>query len=757
MKNIIRYISITGVFIVFALLASCKSDNNSTFFPGNDKFAGNKQMADSLTAIYKRTDFYNHPYEKSEFIKMLEKELSAMHNVPINKMINYAIELTRGGEIDKAIAVLEKLFAEVPDLKSINKQDKWVYELLAIAYMRKGEVDNCIMNHNEESCLFPIKGKGIHQAQTGSSAAIKLYSQILDKFPEDLQSQYLINLAYMTLGKFPDDVPKKWLLPLNKLTSSGNMPKFENIAIKLGFAFNELSGGVIMDDFDNDGFKDVIISSWGMKDQLRYFRNKGDGSFEDRTKEAGLIGLTGGLNMKQADIDNDGNLDFFVLRGSWKALTRMGIQPNSLLRNNGDGTFSDITIKAGLYTIRPTQTAEFFDFNNDGFVDLFIGNETVKRGEIFPCEFYVNNGDGTFTDMAAHYKMDVKAYVKGVSSGDVNNDGLLDLYVSILDGPNKLFINRGGTTKKDWRWEFGETFAEVEKPIASFPCWFFDVNNDGFDDLFASPYDSTAFLSQAHEFAADMLGLKVKAELPKLYLNNQDGTFSDETKKYNLAHPFGTMGSNYGDIDNDGWLDFYLGTGAPDFRSIVPNRMFHNLNGKVFEEVTTATNTGHVQKGHAISFADLDNDGDYDIYANMGGAFSGDKFQDALFENPGNPNKWIAIVCEGTKTNKAAIGSKIKLTVIEQNGAERVIYKTVNAGGSFGANSLEQLIGLGNAKDIKNVEVKFANGSNKYTSYGHLEPGKKYKLTEGQNSGVEKPYKKIKLTGDGKMHDHHHM
>jgi len=185
--------------------------------------------------------------------------------------------------------------------------------------------------------------------------------------------------------------------------------------------------------------------------------------------------------------------------------------------------------------------------------------------------------------------------------------------------------------------------------------------------------------------------------------------------------------------------------------------MFHNLNGKIFEEVTTATNTGHVQKGHAISFADLDNDGDYDIYANMGGAFSGDKFQDALFENPGNPNKWIAIVCEGTKTNRAAIGSKIKLTVIEQNGAERVIYKTVNAGGSFGANSLEQLIGLGNAKDIKNVEVKFANGSNKYTSYGHLEPGKKYKLTEGQNSGVEKPYKKIKLTGDGKMHDHHHM
>ena len=383
MKNIIRYISITGVFIVFALLASCKSDNNSTFFPGNDKFAGNKQMADSLTAIYKRTDFYNHPYEKSEFIKMLEKELSAMHNVPINKMINYAIELTRGGEIDKAIAVLEKLFAEVPDIKSINKQNKWVYELLAIAYMRKGEVDNCIMNHNEESCLFPIKGKGIHQAQTGSSAAIKLYSQILDKFPEDLQSQYLINLAYMTLGKFPDDVPKKWLLPLNKLTSSGNMPKFENIAIKLGFAFNELSGGVIMDDFDNDGFKDVIISSWGMKDQLRYFRNKGDGSFEDRTKEAGLIGLTGGLNMKQADIDNDGNLDFFVLRGSWKALTRMGIQPNSLLRNNGDGTFSDITIKAGLYTIRPTQTAEFFDFNNDGLEDIFASGDVANCIEVW--------------------------------------------------------------------------------------------------------------------------------------------------------------------------------------------------------------------------------------------------------------------------------------------------------------------------------------------------------------------------------------
>ena len=748
------YLRLSTILILFlSLFSSCKNGKNII---GEDKFAGTRQMIDSLKAIYKRTDFVKHPYEKTEYIAMLKKKFAEQPNQDPMSWIEYALELSKGGEIDNSIKVLEELKSKVPFLQNLNQQNKMFYDLLAVNYMRKGEVENCAMNHNSESCLFPIKGQGIHKLTTGSTEAIKIYQQILDAFPDDLQSKYILNVAYTTLGKYPNEVPEKYLIPAGKLESHGKMAKFENIAGKLGFNIMDLSGGVIVDDFDNDGFKDIMVSSWGLNDQIRFYKNMGDGRFEDHTQAAGLIGLTGGLNLKQADYNNDGNLDFFIMRGSWKKFLRHGIQPNSLIRNNGDGTFSDVTIQAGLYTVRPTQTAEFFDYNNDGLLDLFVGNETVPGGETFPCEFYVNKGDGTFTNVATKYRMDVVAFVKGVSSSDYNNDGLPDLYLSIIGGPNRLFINKGGHTIDDWVFENGEDFAEVTKPVASFPCWFFDVNNDGYEDIFTSAFDSTAYLSQAHEYVADKLGLKVVAELPKLFINNHDGTFKDQTVAYGLNHPFGTMGSNYGDLDNDGFLDFYLGTGAPDYRAILPNRMFHNINGQRFEEVTTATNTGHLQKGHAVSFSDLDNDGDNDIYANMGGAVTGDKFQDAIFENPGNDNQWIVLLCQGTKSNRSALGAKIKISLLDEKGNNRTVYKTVTSGGSFGANSLEQLVGLGKIKEVQNIEVKFPNGENKFVSFGALKPGHKYHLVEGSTIAKEMPYKKIDFSKikDGPPHKH---
>ena len=169
------------------------------------------------------------------------------------------------------------------------------------------------------------------------------------------------------------------------------------------------------------------------------------------------------------------------------------------------------------------------------------------------------------------------------------------------------------------------------------------------------------------------------------------------------------MGSNFGDIDNDGYLDFYLGTGAPSYAILIPNRMFHNQGGRAFVDVTQSTGTGHLQKGHGVSFADLDNDGDEDVFINMGGAYPGDKYADALFENPGHGNDWLAIRLVGTKTNRAAIGARIRVVLGNEssdgNEAQRV--RWVSSGGSFGSSPLLQHIGLGRKAQVKRVEVEW--------------------------------------------------
>ncbi len=432
-----------------------------------------------------------------------------------------------------------------------------------------------------------------------------------------------------------------------------------------------------------------------------------------------------------------------------------GILPNSLIQNNGDGTFTDVTIEAGMYSTRPCKTAVWADFNTDGWLDLFVGNESIEGKSQFPCELYVNNGDGTFTDVAPQIGMDILAYAKGVSSGDINNDGLPDLYVSCLTSDNLLYANRGGTNWNDWQFEEIGGQAGVVKPFHSFPSWFYDFNNDGWEDIFVFPFGAYAYSNQGGETALDYMGLPFESLIPAVYQNNGDETFTNVSKKLGLNKVLHTMGCNYGDLDNDGYLDFYLGTGAPDYRAIVPNRMFRNLSGTRFEDVTSAGGFGHLQKGHGVAFADFDNDGDQDIYTVMGGSYTGDNAQNTFFENPGNDNNWIQIQLQGTKANRSAIGSKITLTVTSSNGEQHKIYTTVSDGASFGCNSLRQEIGLGDARSIDQLEVAWANDLNEAVAYGTLEMNQMIKIVEGEGNIVPIKLAKIKFRKrKGALHHH---
>ncbi|MGH2571082.1 MAG: CRTAC1 family protein, partial [bacterium] len=265
-----------------------------------------------------------------------------------------------------------------------------------------------------------------------------------------------------------------------------------------------------------------------------------------------------------------------------------------------------------------------------------------------------------------------------------------------LAGENRLYHNRGDGTFEDVAPRLG-----VTGPRASFPAWFWDYDNDGNLDIYVSAYAATI-----SEIAASHLGVKHDTELARLYRGDGRGGFRDVAREQGLTQPNAPMGANFGDLDGDGWLDFYLGTGYPDYEALDPNVMYRNRGGTGFSDVTMAGGFGHLQKGHAIVFADLDNDGDEDVFAQLGGVFPGDAYGDALFLNPGFDRRFLTVKLVGVQSNRSAIGARIRVDVIE-DGRPRTIWRDVNSGGSYGANPLRLTIGIGGATTIDRLSVSW--------------------------------------------------
>ncbi|MEJ0104663.1 MAG: CRTAC1 family protein, partial [Bacteroidota bacterium] len=641
---------------------------------------------------------------------------------------NKAQTLLELGDEQKSVTELQDLLKRTP-VTEIRRR-KALFKVLAIAYMRLGERTNCLHNHSAQSCLFPIMGAGVHLDKSGSLSAIKIYESLLKDDPSDLESRWLLNVAYMTVGEYPQNVPQEFLIDgLGADTLSHIVKPFSDVAMNIGLNTNNLAGGNIIDDFNNDDYLDIVTSSWSLDEGMHYCRNNGSGTFTDISDSSGLSAFTGGLQMIQTDYNNDGYKDILVLRGAWKGV--FGREPNSLLRNNGNGTFTDVTKQSGMLSFHPTQTATWNDFNNDGWLDVFIGNES-READINPCELYMNNQDGTFTESANKSKTDVIGFVKGVTSGDYNNDGWPDIFLSLLDERKVLLKNEG---VKNGVVQFKDVTKEAglgDCHTRTFPTTFFDYDNDGWLDILACNYDFNGSL--ASYAAAEALGKPVgNAAKQFLFRNKHDGTFEDVTDKAGLNKVAFAMGMNFGDIDNDGYPDIYMGTGNPLYQSLVPNKLFKNMNGQYFVDATSSARVGNLQKGHGVAFADLDNDGDQDIYIEMGGAYKGDNYQNSLYLNPGqNNNNWIDLKFEGTKCNRAAIGARVKVT-FKENGIERSVYRDVNSGASFGANPLIQHIGIGTAQVIDRIEIKWPV-SNAVQVFKNIQPRQSIKIKEGKDS-----------------------
>jgi hypothetical protein len=595
--------------------------------------------------------------------------------------------------------------------------------LRGVAALRRGEVENCVACVGPSSCIVPISAEAVHQRTEGSRDAIRWFTEYLSERPTDLGVRWLLNIAYMTLGEYPEKVPFAHLIPPTVFRSKLDPGRFVNVASTVGLDSRgpNMLGGSVFDDFNGDGRPDILVLSGDWDKGGSLFLNQGDGTFVDRGDRAGLANQRLSVNLAHADYDNDGDLDVVALRGGWETPYRL-----SLLRNRGNGVFDDVTVSAGLGEPIASQSAAWGDYDNDGLLDLYVAGEyhDLNAAPLNQGRLYHNRGDGTFENIAEKAGVQNQRWAKGAAWGDYDDDGDLDLYVSNSKGPNRLYRNDGHGTFTDVAPELGLT-----EPNSSFSCWFWDFDNDGRLDLFV-----TGFFATLQDVIADMLGQPSQGERPRLYRNLGPDGFKDVSAEVGLNPVTLPMGSNFADIDNDGFLDVFLATGRPPYSVLVPDLMFKNVNGKRFEDVTTATGTGHLQKGHGVSFADWDNDGDLDMFVEVGGQTPGDKAHNVLFRNPGQRNHWLQVKLVGTKSNRSAIGAKVRAEITRPGGVSQTIFRTVGGGSSFGGNSLVVSLGLGETNSVKTLTIVWPNAAKTVQTFHNVKGDRAIEIVEGTES-----------------------
>ena len=382
------------------------------------------------------------------------------------------------GDPGRCSAALEETRRWLASRDAIAQQ--WLYSVIffqGVSAMRLGENENCILCRGESSCIVPLNAAAVHTKPAGSRAAIGYFTEYLEQFPDDIGVKWLLNVAHMTLGEFPGKVDPRYLLDLDGFLSSGpSIGKFRDVGHLLGVNRLNQAGGAIMDDFDGDGLLDVVVTAMDPAETMAVYRNTGKGKFEDQGSKAGVSGQLGGLVCYQTDYNNDGLLDVYVPRGAWLPHPVRA----SLLRNDGGMHFTDVTVEARLAEPLNSNAAAWADYDNDGWLDLFVACEKQ------PNRLYHNRGDGTFVEVAATAGVDGRGqeFFKGCAWIDYDNDRYPDLFVDCMSGLARLYRNQKNGTFADVTGEMG-----IDGPRGGFACWSWDYDNDGWLDLFATSYD----------------------------------------------------------------------------------------------------------------------------------------------------------------------------------------------------------------------------------------------------------------------------
>jgi hypothetical protein len=425
------------------------------------------------------------------------------------------------------------------------------------------------------------------------------------------------------------------------------------------YSGHNYGGGVVCADFNNDGYLDLFALAGRNKPNL-FCLNKKDGTFEEAAAAAGLTDGLFGLGAVAGDVDNDGDLDLYVVNF---------LAANKLYLNNGNAQFTDATIVAGVGDTGPGIGAAMADYNNDGYLDIYVINYSTSSS---PSRFYRNNGNGTFTDVTAATKTGVLGRSLGVGFFDYDLDGDQDLYVVDEYNLDHLFRNDGNGV-----------FTDVTKPSQitetdGMGIDFADYDNDGDFDFYIG------------DFNAD-----------PLFRNNGDGTFTNVAAQAGIDNTGVGWGVNFMDYDNDGDKEVYVINGPLMLKPEQPNVFFDNTGNGVFTRMGPGFGASFQGEGRGSVGADFNRDGYVDIFF-----VSTMKGQSKLLMNRGGSNNWIVLNLAGTKSNRSAVGARVEVVAGNLKQVDEV-----RAGSSYASmHPLELEFGLGQKTQIDRINVYWPSG-----------------------------------------------
>jgi hypothetical protein len=525
----------------------------------------------------------------------------------------------------------------------------------------------------------------------------------------------------------------------NIIKTSGINFRLKNSVSPRRYSIETMAGGVAVFDYDNDGYLDIFFTNGAAVPSLektdssysnRLFHNNGDGTFTDVTAKAGLAGVGYSMGAAAADYDNDGFVDLYVT----------GVNRNQLFHNNGDGTFTDVTAKAGVTGIDPklgklwSVTAGWFDYNNDGLLDLLVVNylnydvKTAASCNVqgiptycSPNDFqgtpnilYRNNGDGTFTDVSI--PSHIAQYLgkgMGVAFADYDHDGYADIFLSNDTFPNFLLHNNHDGTFTDVAMAAGVAYNENGKTVAGMGTDFRDLDNDGKPDIFHTAMFGDTF---------------------PLYKNTGDGQFEDVTSASGLTPLTSRLtawGTGAFDFDNDGYKDLFTANAAILDNSLevehrpyaIANSLFRNRGNLTFEDLSAkAGPTFTIPAAHrGAAFGDFNNDGKIDVVVNV---LNGPP---ELFMNrSADHNHWILLKLVGVADNRDGLGTQIKITT-----AHGTQYNEATTAVSYNSSSDKRVhFGLGDDAIIDKIELAWPTGRKQVLT--HIKADQILTITEPQ-------------------------
>ena len=501
------------------------------------------------------------------------------------------------------------------------------------------------------------------------------------------------------------------------------------------FLLEEMGCGAAFFDYDHDGWIDIfLVNGTSFDPQLRdtrpcsyLFHNNRDGTFTDVTKKAGLTHSGWGQGCCVGDYDNDGFDDLFV--------SYFG--QNVLYRNNGDGTFTDVTQKAGVAGPGTAWGAGccFLDYDRDGHLDLFVASyvnfdpvKAPRPGDSAYCRYndipvpcgplgyaggtnvlYRNRGDGTFVDVSeragianprgpssmifvsANWRP-VGSYGMGAAAADFNNDGWPDIYVACDTAPSLLYQNNRDGTFREVAVPAGCAFDEHGIALAGMGVGVGDYDGDGLFDIARTNFSE---------------------QVTTLYRNYGDA-FEDASTRAGLGvnRKYVGFGVDFLDFDNDGWQDIFIANGHVYSQLATrkihltyrqPRLLYRNMRNGRFEDVSAKSGAvGDENLGRGCAFGDFDNDGDVDIIIN-----NLDGPPTLLRNDGGNRHNWISIKCIGTRSNRSAIGARVKVT----SGGRSQLDEVMSGSSYYSQNDLRLHFGLGSATVAELIEITWPSGA----------------------------------------------